>query len=138
MILPKTEYLKSVEKLFCVCYPVSFYEFCEKNTDNSFENYHDLSEGQFINNIETLIKVNELIGYEQWADYEKAIAGKIHPKDGKRLWGELLPVYFNNGIIYGYKYNEPYNQSVYVWSTHSIVYEYKDINDWINGICCLK
>mgnify|MGYP001225743869 CR=1 FL=1 len=135
MIVPSSGFLREVERLFSVSYPAPFRQFCERFArENILDAYPDITRGQFITDLETLKAVNSRIGFEQWSDLERAVAGKVHPKDGMRLWGEILPVNFDADFVYGYYYSEPENSSVYVWSVHCIVHAYPDLENWLEAV----
>jgi len=130
--VPSLAFLSEVEKLFSVSYPQAFKDFCEKySTLNLANTYPNITNGHFICDIETLKKINIRVGEEQWHDYERAIAGKTHFKNGLKLWGDILPIYYNEIDIFGYLYNEPDNYSIQVWSVHCIVHSYNDLDTWL-------
>lgn len=135
MIVPSADYLQEVERHFAVSYPRSFWDFCATYArQNIQETYPAIARGSFITDCETLKTVNARIGFQQWSDLERAIAGKIHPKDGMRLWGELLPIYVDADCIYGFYHPEPHNSGVYVWSVHCIVHGYPDLDRWLEAV----
>lgn len=131
MIIPSLEFLESMEKKFHVKYPKTYKVFCSKyRNENILDKYPNLIKGNFITDVSTMRSINEKIGQEQWSDYETAIAGKIHKKDGNKLWGELLPIYYND-LVYGFNCLDDNDEAVYVWSTHCVVHSYRDIDEWI-------
>lgn len=128
MRIPTIQFISEVENVFSVCYPESFKTFCHEYASKDIVlTYPKITEGQFIHNVETLKTVNTRIGHEQWADYENAIAGNVHPKRGDRLWGDLLPIYVHGNCIYGFYVQEPTDENVYVWSVHSVVHAYPNL-----------
>jgi hypothetical protein len=134
MIVPGTDFLREVEKLFAVSYPRPFREFCERYArQNILEAYPAITLGKFITGLESLKTVNARIGFEQRSGLERAIAGEIYPKDGMKLLGEILPIYFDADDIYGYYCPEPENYKVYVWSVHCIVHAFPDLESWLAG-----
>ena len=81
----------------------------------------------FISDIETFWSVNVRVGEQQWGDYERAIIGKTHPKDKNRLWGEILPFFFNDHDVFGFS-PDGSSDRVYVWSVHTIVGSYPSLS----------
>lgn len=126
MEVPTNEFLMEVEKTFLVFYPETFRIFCQKH---SISNELRLR-GDFICDIETFISTNIKIGEGTLGDYEMAIVGKRHPKDGYKLWCDLLPIFIDGNDIYGFPYKEG-NDKVYVWSAHTIVYSWSSFAEWL-------
>jgi hypothetical protein len=129
---PSINFISKVEGLFSVLYPESFKIFCrEYESKNILLTYPSIGEGQFIKDLDTLKKINSRIGAEEWGDYESAIAGKLHPKDGMKLWGGLLPIYFDDGNIFGFDFKNRSSEKIFVWSIHCIVYSYPNLESWL-------
>ena len=127
MKLPTVEFLNSVEHYFSVSYPMQYKLFCSQN--HTFTP----TKGQFITDIETLKTINRKIGEDQWGDFELAIAGKRHPKDGNKFWGELLPFYFHESLIYGFPIDGKDSGSIHVWSVHTIVHSYPSLSAFMEA-----
>ncbi len=126
MKIPTIEFLMEAEKTFPVFYPETFKFFCQKyGLSNELR-----LRGDFICDIETLVSTNIKIGEGTWGDYEIAIAGKRHPKDGYKLWCDLLPIFIDGNDIYGFPYKEG-SDAVHVWSVHTIVYSWSSFAEWL-------
>ena len=125
MKLPSVEFFNSVEMFFSASYPVQYKLFCSEHPSLT------PTSGQFITDIETLKAINMRIGEEQWGDYEFAIAGKRHPKDGSQFWGELLPFYFDESEIYGFPIDGSGSDIVHVWRVHTIVHSYPSLSAFL-------
>ena len=125
MIGPSLEFLESVEKFFSVRYPKQFKLFCKEfNARADLIVNQDITKGSFITDMDALKTINARIGEEQWGDYEQAIASKKHPKDGNKLWGEILPFAFNDDSVFGFNYAHSESDKVHVWSVHTVVHIY--------------
>ncbi len=120
--LPSVAFLHEMERLFSTRFPAEYVNFCAGV--GSGVHVSPLSGGQFITDLEVFKAINARVGEEQWADYERAIAGRQHSKDGNRLWGGLLPFYFDADDIYGFSAEDNSDEQVYVWSGHTIVHAY--------------
>jgi hypothetical protein len=133
MIVPTTGFLSEVENLFLVFYPKTYKDFCDMyRNQNIIDDYPKIINGSFINDLGTLKMINSRIGNEQWKDYELAIAGKSYPKEGTKLWGEILPFYYDKDkVIYGFNYKNSTDDKIYAWSVHCVVHVYSDFNSWL-------
>ncbi|MBK9578108.1 MAG: hypothetical protein IPK50_09500 [Fibrobacterota bacterium] len=130
---PDINYISEAERMLSVSYPVAFKEFCKENHETNILNeYPNLSNGKFIANLCELKTINSRIGNDQWRDYEQAIAGKTHQKDGMKLWGDILPIYiYDDKNVSGFNFNDPNDIRIYVWSVHCLVHDYSDLYDWL-------
>jgi hypothetical protein len=141
LVLPSEAFLSEVERAFSVTFPKAFHAFCRD--PGRAEKYSGLRRGAFIADHAALEACNRQIGSEEWGDYERIIAGKEHPKRGDRLWGGLLPFYFESPKvkrrrnpkiarhIYGFDASEPGSEKVFVWSVHCIVGGYPTLEAWL-------
>ncbi|MBI4680996.1 MAG: hypothetical protein HY753_07285 [Nitrospirae bacterium] len=134
MKIPTIEFLNTVEKLYTVQYPVQFKSFCTENKKRKVLFTNPVPpESHFICDIDTLKSINTRIGKGEWGDYEQAIIGKTHPKDGNRLWGEILPFFYDESCVFGFDYRKQSGDEVYVWSVHRIVHVYLSFSTWLNN-----
>lgn len=132
MEIPTLEFLSMIERRFAVSYPKPFKDFCENaRTFDPLADFPNLSRGRFVCDLETMLAVNQCIGTGQWSDFERAGAVKVRPKDGRKLWGGILPIFFEGTDIYGYYYPKPDDHRIYVWSVHCIVHTYPDLAGWL-------
>jgi ribosomal protein L44E len=92
--LPTVEFVGEIEKKFKVNYPENIKNFCKNCTNHKSANIK-IPHGKFITELDELQKINSQIGAEQWSDYEKAITGNIKPKSGNKLWGDILPIFYD-------------------------------------------
>lgn len=123
--LPSVAFLHDVERLFSTRFPAEYVKFCAGfESGSAIANIPALSGGRFITDLEMLKTLNVKIGKEQWGDYEQAIVATQHPKDSNRLWGGLLPFYFDAEDIYGFSAENDGDEQVYVWSVHTVVHAY--------------
>jgi hypothetical protein len=141
-VLPSEAFLLEVERAFSVTFPRAFHAFC-RSPDRA-EKFSGLRRGVFIIDLVTLEECNRQVGSEEWGDYERIIAGKEHPKRGDRLWGGLLPFYFEPPKvkrrrkqklarhIYGFDADAPGSERVLVWSVHCIVGAYPTLQAWLD------
>ena len=140
LVLPSEAFLEEIERAFLVAFPPAFHSFCRRAVEA--EKYPGLRRGKFVTDVATIEAINRQIGEEQWGDYERIIAGKEHPKSGRRLWGGLLPFYFESPktkrrnaklarVIYGFAADEPGSERVLVWSVHCIVHDFPTFDTWL-------
>ena len=141
ILLPAVSFLDQVETTFSVIYPDSFRECCRRLAGQNLASlYSTVKCGRFVTNMDTLCLINKALGEEEWGDYEQAIAGRRHDKDGTKLWGGLIPVFYETSndrelplgrrsgdSIYGFDKDDPLKQQLLVWSVHCIVGEEPDI-----------
>ena len=132
--------------MFQVVVPKAFRDFCRAHaTRDPTAEYRGLRRGTFITDLATLVAINAQIGHEEWGDYERIIAGKEHPKSGERLWGGLLPFYFEHEKkrrkskklardIYGFSVDPPDGEKVFVWSVHTTVHAYPTLGAWLETL----
>lgn len=131
--IPTFAYVEQVESLFGIRYPDSFRALC-RQFGGSLIRYDVPGTGDFIGDVETLKQVNSRVGGEQWGDYEQAIAGTRHPKDGMQFWGELLPIFvMHDGPILGFAVPPDGSDRVYLWSVHTIVGDYPSLEAWLTS-----
>ena len=102
--------------------------------------------GKFVTSREQLVLLNSAIGEEQWGDLERAFAGKTQPKDGNKLWGGLLPFWYETSrrarksplgrragnIVLGFDVDAPLSDRVLVWSVHTLVHDYPNVRAWLD------
>jgi hypothetical protein len=143
---PSLPFLASVERAFSVVFPEAFQSFCRRHeAESAIARYPGLRRGSFITDMETLQAINRQIGSEEWGDYERIIAGREHPKSGERLWGGLLPFFFESKrrrkqrrgsklavLIYGFPTDDPGSSKVLVWSVHCVVNAYPTFDAWLD------
>jgi hypothetical protein len=92
-MIPSAEYLESVELRFSVHYPRQFKTFCGSVSQAQAAGLN-LAGVEFIRDFDTFREINTRIGEGEWGDYERAVAGLRHPKNGNKLWGKVLPFAF--------------------------------------------
>jgi len=155
MRVPTTEFLDDIERRYSVKYPEQYREFCALLKDSGLQStVYGSSNVDFISDLETFWSVNVRVGEQQWGDYERAIAGKEHPKDKNRLWGGILPFFDNdddgdvfgfsadgssvrvctyddNGNALGFSFDGDSGDRVYVWSVHTIVHVYPSLSAFV-------
>ena len=128
---PTLAYLDEVERAFSVVWPESFRTFCSARAGSDLRAAYPFLRGTFICDLETLEKTNVLVGKGSWGDYERAITGAERPKDGRRLYLELLPFYVEKGDVLGFLTSNPGRDKVVVWAVHTFVHEYPTFDDWL-------
>ena len=129
MRVPATEFLDKIERFYSVKYPRQYRELCAQLKNADLQNTGCRSVGaDFISDIETFWSANIKVGEGQWGDWERAIVGKERPKDKNRLWGEILPFFFDEKCIFGFSTDANFGDQVYVWSIHTIVYVYPSLS----------
>jgi hypothetical protein len=134
-MIPTSEFLKTVEDAFAVTYPEEFKRFCRVCSRAKPSAQAVLaSEVVFICDLDTLHAVNVRVGEEQWGDYEQAIAGRRHPKNGNRLWGGILPFATQDDCVFGFNLKRPQSDQVLVWSIHTIVFAYPSLALFLEAV----
>lgn len=137
-MIPTIAFLESVEQHFHLKYPQEFTEFCRNGGTPETPLAAWRAAGvTFVCDLESLRMTNVQVGEGQWGDYEQAIAGRLHPKDGNRLWGGILPFAIRDTVIFGFDSERTQGGRVLAWSVHTIVYEYPtfgsfcaDVRSW--------
>ena len=129
---PTVTFLDEVERTFSVVWPESFRMFCRTNASARLDEKYPLLKGKFICEHEELEKTNVLIGEGSWGDYEQAIAGKRHAKDGSRLYLDFLPFYVRERDVYGFEIQEGATDKVVMWAVHTFVHDYPTFDDWLS------
>lgn len=129
MKVPTTEFLDSIECLYTVKYPRQYRELCAQLNGIDIQcSGCGVGSAHFITDIETFWAVNTRVGEQQWGDYERAIAGKEHPKDKNKLWGQILPFFFDDHDVFGFSDDGSTADQVHVWSVHTIVHSYPSLS----------
>jgi hypothetical protein len=126
------DFLEEVERRFPVVWPESFRTFCRIHASSALNDKYPSLKGTFICDVEKLEETNALIGEGSWGDYEKAIAGKRHPKDGRRIYMDLLPFYVHRDRVFGFPTTEVGSDKVVVWAIHTLVHDYATFDDWLS------
>ena len=129
MKVPAAEFLDNIERLYSVRYPQQYRKLCTQLTDIDIQgNACGAGSAHFITDIETFWAVNTRVGKQQWGDYERAIAGKERPKDRNRLWGTILPFFFDDHCVFGFSADGSTEDQVHVWRVHTIVHSYPSLS----------
>jgi hypothetical protein len=129
---PSLQFLDEVERTFSVTYPEPFHSFCERyQATDVLRDYPQLVRGKFIYDVASLAEANSKIGIGAWGDYELAIAGTHHPKEGAKFWDNVLPIYIEGGDFYGFDVERLPSDVVVVWSVHCVVHEYPSMASWL-------
>lgn len=123
---PTLAFLDEVQRDFSVVWPRSFRAFCLRHAGASLSERYRSLRGRFIVDRDDLEKTNQLVGEGSWGDYEKAIAGRRRPKDGGRLYLDLLPFYVDKKDVWGFL-----GEKAALWSVHTLVHEYPTFDDWL-------
>lgn len=122
---PTIAFLESVEQRFSARYPSQYKALCFASDRPNPSMAALLAGGvEFICDLKRLQAVNVKVGEEQWGDYEQAIAGRLHAKDGDKLWGGILPFATQDDDVFGFDAEQSQSEKVLVWSVHTIVGEY--------------
>lgn len=133
MNVPAAGFLDDVERLYAVRYPRQYRALCAQLAGIDIQ---DTGCARFITDIETFWAVNTRVGEQQWGDYERAIAGKEHPKDKNRLWGGILPFFFDDVDVFGFSDDGSTEDQVHVWSVHTIVHTYPSLSAFAEVHLC--
>ena len=128
---PPLDFLDDAERAFSVVWPESFRKFCRTNASARLNEKYPRLKGKFICDMKELEKTNVLIGEGSWGDYEKAITGKRHPKDGSRLYLDFLPFYVRERDVYGFD-QERATEKVVMWAVHTFVHDYPTFEHWLS------
>jgi len=128
---PTLELLAEVERTFSVVWPDSFRRFCKAHASVSPGEKYPSLKGTFLCDLASFESTNVRVGEGTWGDYERAIAGKQHPKDGRQLTLGLLPFYVHADCVYGFLPENAGSDKVVVWSVHTLVHEYATFDDWL-------
>ena len=128
---PTVDFLEEVERTFSVAWPESFRTFCRVHAGSGLSDRYPGLKGTFICDFDALEKTNVLIGEGSWGDYEQAIAGKRHPKDGRQIYMDMLPFNLGKDCVFGFPTTDPGTDKVVVWSVHTLVHEYPTFDDWL-------
>jgi len=132
---PSRAFIEEVERTFSIAYPPAFHAFCERyEAADILSDYPQLPRGKFIDDIPGLVAANVEIGSGTWGDYEMAIAGKYHPKDGTRFWDNVLPIYIDETDYYGFDIKKLPSDVVVVWSVHTTVHEFPSMASWLGAL----
>jgi len=135
-MIPTIAFLESVERHFSVRYPEQFKTFCSQGgSPEASVAALRAARVEFICDLDRLRTVNVKVGEEQWGDYEVAIAGRRHPKDGGRLWGGMLPFATGGEDVFGFDCERPQSDRVLVWAAHTIVHEYPSLASFCAEAC---
>jgi hypothetical protein len=143
--VPGLEFLREVEERFSVALPQVFLDFCHQYSETDVAvPFPRLRRGAFLVDFSTFEAINRQIGGEEWNDYERILTGKTRPKSGLRLWGGLVPFYYDEPknkrrrgaalaeTIYGFPSDKPGSAEVRVWSVHTIVHVYASFDAWLD------
>jgi hypothetical protein len=143
--LPELAFLREVQERFSVALPDVFIDFCRRFAGvDVLATFPRLRRGAFLVDFPTFEAINSQIGAEEWGDYERIIGGKEHPKSGLRLWGGLVPFYYEKpknkrrrnaalaASVYGFPRDKPKSAEVLVWSVHTIVHGYPSFDAWLD------
>ena len=126
--VPTLEFLEEVERLYAVKFPAEYRAFCVRFQGVELQ---AISGGTrpvgFITDLDTFRAVNTGVGEGQWGDLERAIVGKEHPKDGHRLWGAIVPFFFDGTDVYAFSEDGSEGEKVLVWAVHCIVHAYPSL-----------
>jgi hypothetical protein len=101
---------------------------------------------RFVASREVLIALNAAVGAEEWGDLERAIAKTTHEKTGTKLWGGILPFWFETSprkrtsplarktgdLVLGFDVEAPMSDTVLVWSVHTLVHSYPNVTAWLD------
>jgi len=128
---PTPDFLDEVERAFSVVWPESFRRFCRINASSRLNERYPSLKGMFLCDSQELEKTNVLIGEGSWGDYEKAITGKRHPKEGSRLYLDFLPFYVERKDVFGFQTDDAASDKVVVWAVHTFVHDYPTFDDWL-------
>ena len=129
---PTLDFLDEVESQFSVVWPESFRTFCRINANLDLRDKYPSLSGNFICDLETLEKTNVIVGEGSWGDYEQAIAGQRHPKDGQKLYLDFLPFYVAKEDVLGFLKDHSGSDKVVVWAVHTFVHDYPTFDDWLS------
>lgn len=131
---PTPQFLDNIESLYAIKYPKQYRELCVQFSGLDIQGTDcAVGSAHFITDIETFRAVNNRVGEQQWGDYERAIAKQEHPKDKNKLWGNLLPFFFDDHCIFGFSDDGSTNDQVHVWSIHTIVHSYPSLLAFIEA-----
>lgn len=129
MKVPTAEFLDNIERLYTIKYPRRYRELCAQLNGIDIQGTGcGASSAHFITDIETFWAVNTRVGEQQWGDYERAIAGKEHPKDKNKLRGQILPFFFDDDCVFGFSEDGSTDDQVQVWSVHTVVHSYPSLS----------
>lgn len=142
---PRIEFLREVGERFNVTLPGVYIDFCERHAGTDLTvTFPRLRRGAFLVDFPTFEAINSQLGAEEWGDYERILTSKQHPKSGLRLWGGLVPFYYDEPrnkrrrnaalaeSVYGFPSDEPKSAEVLVWSVHTIVHGYPSFEAWLD------
>ena len=142
--LPDLAFLREVEERFSVVLPQAFIDFCRQYAGpDLLASFPGLRRGAFLVDLPTFEAISSQIGAEEWGDYERILGGKEQPKSGLRLWGGLVPFYYDEptnkrrrsaplaSSVYGFPSDKQKSAQVLVWSVHTIVHSYPSFEAWL-------
>jgi hypothetical protein len=132
--VPTAEFLDNIERRYVAKYPRQYRELCAQLDGIDIQGTDCGGGAHFITDIEMFWAVNTRVGEQQWGDYERAIAGKGHRKDKNKLWGQILPFFFDADCVFGFSGDGSTDDQVHVWSVHTIVHSYPSLSAFMRTI----